>query len=64
MCAVWPAFGVAGKDRVLVSDMMKCRSGVEGALPHGVNTYTTFSVEELDNISAQIAEKPYEVLGE
>lgn len=60
----WPAFGVNGKDRVTVADLLKCRSGVEGALPNRLSTYSTFSPQELDNVAAQIAEKPYEVLGE
>ena len=63
VATVWAPFGVNGKNAVTVADLLKCRSGVEGALPQKVSTYTTFNVEEVDVVAAQIAERPYEVLG-
>lgn len=62
--SVWQPFSAGGKQGVTVSDFLKCRSGVEGALPAVLSTYSSFSSVELDTIAAQIAERPYQVLGE
>jgi CubicO group peptidase (beta-lactamase class C family) len=64
VASVWQPFSAGGKQAVTVSDFLKCRSGVEGALPAILSTYSSFSSAELDTIAAQIAERPYQILGE
>ncbi len=51
----WPAFGAAGKDAVTVSDLLKCRSGVEVALPAKFSTYTSFKREAFPALCDEIA---------
>lgn len=64
IASVWKPFGAAGKDRIPVADLLKCRSGLEGAMPAKLSTFSCFNTEELDELAGQIVGNPADVLGE
>ena len=51
----WAAFGAAGKDKCTVSDLLKCKSGVEAVLPAKFSTYTSFTRDNFPNVCKEIA---------
>ena len=51
----WPSFGAANKIGCTVSDLLKCKSGVESALPAKFSTYTSFTRENFPTLCEEIA---------
>ena len=51
----WRAFGAAGKTSCTVSDLLKCKSGVEAALPAKFSTYTSFVKDNIPALCDEIA---------
>ncbi len=55
MARHWTAFGAAGKGVCSVSDLLKCKSGVEAVLPAKFSTYTSFTKDNFPNVCKEIA---------